>query len=116
MYEYSKMPYGVKQMMLLRGDFIRGADLYRPSLLLQGHWLLDWGFDAGDEVTLIGLADGLILMRVTKTREEYQREGWPRPRHKGLNYERVLTIANDLLQKTQVFCQRLLDLPETIVS
>ena len=111
MYDYSKMPYGIKQMMILRGDMIGRSDEYTPSLLLKGHWFYEWGFDAGDEVTFLGLADGLVLMQVTKTREEYQREGWPRPRHKKLTYERVLTIANELLQKTQGFCQKLIEWP-----
>ncbi|HVU93745.1 MAG TPA: hypothetical protein VHE34_00915 [Puia sp.] len=116
MYEYTKMPYGAKQMMLLRGDEIGRTNIYTPHLQMKGHWFYEWGFKGGDEVTLFGLADGLILMKLTKTREEFEREGWSKPRHKGLSYGQVLTIANDLLQKTQVFCQRLLDLPKTIVS
>jgi len=110
MYDYAKMLYGAKQMMLLRGDEIGRTGLYVPYLQMKGYWFYEWGFKGGDEVTLLGLADGLILMKVTKTREEFEREGWPKKRHHGLSYEQLFAIADDLLQKAQVFCQRVLDL------
>jgi len=111
MYDYSKLPYGFKQMMLLKGDPIGRTDIYKPFLPLKGLWFYEWGFDAGDEVTLLGLADGVILIQVTKTREQFEREGWPRPRHNGLNYEQALKLADNLLQMIHGFCQKLIEWP-----
>ena len=109
MSENTKLEYGCKQMMLCSTNWHGGIRMHFPYVLLKGYWFLFWGFNPGDQVTLIGLAKGVIVMQVTKTRDQYEEEGWPKKKHDGLSYGQLLTIADDLLKNTQVFCQYVVD-------
>lgn len=112
MNEANKISYGAKQMMLCSGTWGTGyKDVDFPYVLLKGYWFRFWGFNSGDQVTLVNLAPGTLVLQVTKTRAQFQREGWPdrHHRHDGLSYGQLVKYADDLLRSTQVFCQSVLE-------
>jgi hypothetical protein len=44
-----------------------------PYVLLKGYWFLEMGFCPGDQVTITSPEDGVLVMRVTKTYQEFER-------------------------------------------
>ncbi len=112
MNEQAKLEYGAKQMMLCGTNWSGGLRMHFPYVLLKGYWFLYWGFNPGDEVTIVNLAPGILTLQVTKTCEQFEKEGWGddrRLRHDGLSYGQLMKLADDLLTSTQVFCRKVLD-------
>jgi|GEM_PF-6871023 len=111
MAENTRLEYGAKQMMLCSGTWGGYRDVQFPYVLLKGYWFLFWGFNPGDQVTIINLAKGLIVIQVTKTREEFAKEGWPDRHHRknGLSYEQLIGMADNLLTNSQSFAEKVLN-------
>jgi hypothetical protein len=45
-----------------------------PYVLLKGRWLSCWGFGVGDQVTVTSPESGVLVMRVTKTHAEFEKQ------------------------------------------
>lgn len=111
----NKLSYPAKQMMLCSGTWGGGYKAIDfPYVLLKGYWFRFSGFNAGDQITIINTAPGILVLQVTKTREQFQQQGWgsSRRRHDGLSYGQLLKFADDLLSSAQVFGHHALELSQ----
>jgi len=111
MNEKKTYPFPGKQMMLCSGTWGGYKDIDFPYVLLKGYWFRLCGFNSGDEVTIINTGPGILVLQVTKTRDEFQRAGWPNRyhRHNGLSMPQLLKFADDLLTSSQVFAHQVLE-------